>query len=125
MSIDVEIERDLPDVLVLKLRGELQGLSLQEDEARLRILTLAAARPAVFELGGLLALDDNGVRLLIRLARALHTKRSKLSIASPNAFVERTLRMANLHTLIPIFASVDEGLECMEIGTATTVNSQN
>ncbi len=115
MPIDIEIERDDADILVLRVLGELQGLLLNDAEARLRGLTLAGSRPVVLDLSELMALDENGVRLLIRLARALHTKRSKLSIARPNMFVERSLRMANLHTLIPIFATVDEGLECLEI----------
>jgi anti-anti-sigma factor len=114
-GVEIKVDQDEAQALVLRLTGALQGSTLSQAELNLRDLSLRAQRPVFFDLSETLSVDENGVRLLIRLARALHTRQAKLHIVSPNPSVERSLRTANLHTLIPMFANVPQALECLEI----------
>ncbi|MCC5839803.1 MAG: STAS domain-containing protein [Opitutales bacterium] len=114
-GVEIKVARDESQALVLRLTGALQGNALSDAELNLRDLSLRSQRPVFFDLSETMSVDEDGVRLLIRLARALHTKHAKLHIVSPNPSVERSLRTANLHTLIPMFANVPQALECLEI----------
>lgn len=113
--VETKVVQDEAHALVLRLIGALQGSTLSEAEHELRNLCLRSQRPVFLDMSETMSVDEDGVRLLIRLARALHTKRSKLHIVSPNPSVERSLRLANLHTLIPMFANVPQAFECLEI----------
>jgi len=92
----------------VNLTGKLDGPGMRMIDARFHAATVAAARPTIVDLSGVDSITSLGLGMLFSCARALHGKGARLALLRPQPLVERVLRTAQIHNLIPIFTDAVE-----------------
>jgi anti-sigma B factor antagonist len=104
---DLVITVDVDDDSVLvSVRGEIDRANAHELEQRLNDATRASV-PRIVDLTEVTFIDSGGLRAL-----QMSAQRAPLRIVLPEgARIARTLKIAGIHELIPIFATVAEAKE--------------
>ena len=88
------------DVCVVALAGEIDMLSADTVEKWLIDGRTNSGAAVVVDLSAVEFLDSSGVRSLLRAKEALEADKVGLTVARPNAMVERILRILGLYDLL-------------------------
>jgi anti-anti-sigma factor len=98
----------LPDgVEKIVLAGRMDVGGVQEIDGRFTFLTTTRPVLIVVEISEVTFLASIGIRTLVSSAKALARRGGRMVLASPQPLVEEVLKLAQIHSFIPIYADVD------------------
>ena len=98
------------DISHVVLRGSLDTGSIPSVDTRFLGATAAQNRSAIVDLSGLSYIASLGIGMLLGCAKSLHHKGHRMVLVAPIPAVEQVLRTVGMHEVIPIAATVEEGL---------------
>lgn len=109
MLLDIQ-EKRLDGCTVLELTGKL-SMGAQSERIEILVADLAHAERArvILDMTGVTYLDSEGIGMLARAARKMHTGDGKLLVvAPPEGRTARLLALTQMNTLLPVFSTVEE-----------------
>jgi len=111
----VQIRLDL-EITHLALRGKLDAAGMQGTDIKFSGFTAARRKPTLVDLSQVEFIASLGVGMLVSCAKALQRHGAKMVLLSPSDPVEKVLRTLGIDQVIPIAASLDEGLRLLGSG---------
>jgi anti-anti-sigma factor len=108
VSIDKEV-RD--DVVILRLSGQMREAGADALREMLDQLLEDGNYKLVFDLSDVSFISSTGLGQMMRAFRSATGNDGYVRIVNPQPLVEEVFRFTKLHTLIGIFASVEEALQ--------------
>jgi anti-anti-sigma factor len=104
------VSRHLGNVCILECKGRIaMGDELKSLEAALNLGTREFTK-LVLNVAGVERLDSTGIGLLVRVATNLHKRGGDIRLAAPPPFIVNLLKIANLSSILQVFASEEEAL---------------
>ncbi len=104
MILTVARKRMDPDIAVLEMNGRIVlGNDSKTVEWTLAELLKENQKKVVFDLSGVTVVDSTGVGIVVMCYAKLKKSGGGLRIAGASGMVEDTLRLTNVHNLIPFF----------------------
>jgi anti-anti-sigma factor len=103
-SLTLERDRD-GDVLVLRLTGELDRLTVDRVDAAVRELAEETTSTLVLDVRGLQFIDSAGLRTLSRAHNLLAGRGHELVVRAPSGAVLRLLELVGLRDILTIETS--------------------
>jgi len=96
-----------PPVPVVNPPAELTDDNVAGFEAELVEIMRAAGPGIVVDLDGVSFISSSGLGCLVKIGMRLDGRGRRIALARPDRDVERSLRLIGLHSMLPVFASVD------------------
>jgi len=107
MILTVARKRIDPDIAVLEMNGRIVlGNDSKTVEWTLADLLKENQKKVVFDLSGVTVVDSTGVGIVVMCYAKLKKSGGGLRIAGASGMVDDTLRLTNVHNLIPFFPTV-------------------
>ncbi len=119
-SMELTTEQLPNGVERIALAGRMDTTGAQEID--LRFTSLTTTRPAliVVDLSQVSFLASMGIRTLLSAARALMRRGGRMVLASPQPLVQEVLKVADIDTLIPVYADVPSACDGLTSATGST-----
>lgn len=109
MILTIERKQLDPDIAVLEMAGRIcLGSASQQVEWSLADLLKQNQKKIVFDLSGITVLDSTGVGIIVMCHAKVRRAGGDLHIAGANGMVEETLKMTNIHKIMPFYPSLAE-----------------
>ncbi|HVK33412.1 MAG TPA: STAS domain-containing protein [Burkholderiaceae bacterium] len=103
---------ELPgQITCVRLQGRLDAPGADRAGTPLTAAIVARGRPALIDLAGVEFIASLGIRLLISVARGLHTKGERLVLFGARPLVGEVLEQAAIDQIIDVVATEDEACE--------------
>lgn len=90
------------------LLGKLDIPGTAAVELRFSTATAARGKPTIVDLSGVEFIASLGMGMLISCARSLSRKGVPMVLVSPQLLVEKTLRAAGIHQIVPIVPDLEQ-----------------
>jgi anti-anti-sigma factor len=104
------IQRACDTATVLALRGEFTYSTRKAFTAAVETAWTAGCEHLILNLEGVRFLDSAALGLLALTQSQCAQDRRRVSLVKPQPYVEEILRLANIHQLIPVYASEEAAL---------------
>ena len=111
------IERNSAKVTVLTLRGDFTFPTRKDFTAAVQAAWAGGCSHLILNLEGVRFVDSAALGLLALTQSQCNLNRRRLSLVKPQPYVEEIFRLANIHLLIPIYASENAALSGMVAAT--------
>lgn len=98
------------DVYKINLEGRMDILGAQEIDLKFTGITAAPRKFFIVDLSGVDFIASIGIRTLLLNTKSVNNRGGKIVILNPDSNVEKTLLMAGIDVLIPIFKNLESAL---------------
>jgi anti-sigma B factor antagonist len=107
-----DISKELfDDVVVLHMAGEMREMGADSLREQLDGLLEEGYYKLIFDMGEVSFISSTGLGQMMRAFRMATSNGGYVRVVNPQPLVEEVFRFTKLHTLIGIFATVDQALE--------------
>ena len=103
--------RDISDIKVAQLEGELDTLAAPEAETELNLLMEQGAKKILLSFGNLDFIASSGLRILLATAQRLKGDGGELRVCSLNETVQEVFDISGFSTLLSVFENEKEALD--------------
>lgn len=97
-------------VVVFKLKGRLDALAAPDFEQKCMKWLEAGESCFAVDLGELDYISSAGIRSILVVAKKLGAQDGRLALSRVSGMVEKVFTMTGIHSLFPVYASLDEAL---------------
>jgi anti-sigma B factor antagonist len=104
----------------IALAGRMDTTGAQEIDLRFTGLTTTRSALIVVDLSQVSFLASMGIRTLLSAARALMRRGGRMVLACPQPLVQEVLKVADIDTLIPVYADVPSACDGLTSATGST-----
>lgn len=111
MNTQFELVRADDTVTHVALSGRLDVDGVQAVSDKFVFATAPRGTATLVDLSQVAFLASLGISMLLTVAHALRPRGAKMVLCAPNQMVHKTLTAAGIHQLMPIVATVDEGMQ--------------
>jgi anti-sigma B factor antagonist len=101
-QVELEIKNQSDRITHLALRGRLDTAGVDEVELRFTSHTVPRAKPLLLDMSEVTLLASLGLRMLLRVAKALDHRGAKMVLLSPQPAVAEVLKVSGFDQLIPV-----------------------
>ena len=103
--------RDISDIKVAQLEGELDTLAAPEAETELNLLMEQGAKKILLSFENLDFIASSGLRILLATAQRLKGDGGELRVCSLNETVQEVFDISGFSTLLSVFENEKEALD--------------
>ncbi len=105
------ILRDVRDIKIAQLEGELNTLAAPEAETELNLLLEQGIKKILINFENLDFIASSGLRILLSTAQRLKTDGGELKVCSLNETVQEVFDISGFSTLLSVYESEKEALD--------------
>lgn len=105
------ILRDVRDIKIAQLEGELNTLAAPEAETELNLLLEQGIKKILINFENLDFIASSGLRILLATAQRLKTDGGELKVCSLNETVQEVFDISGFSTLLSVYESEKEALD--------------
>jgi anti-anti-sigma factor len=102
---------DLEGVTVLRLQGSLGHVELRDVEKEFREATHGGASAVIVDLANVDFLTTPAITMFLEAAKSLKLTGGKIGVTGPQPRVGDILKRLRLESILPVYASVQEGVQ--------------
>jgi anti-sigma B factor antagonist len=118
--MELTTEKLLNGVERIALAGRMDTAGAQEIDLRFTGLATTRAALIVVDLSQVSFLASMGIRTLLSAARALVRRGGRMVLASPQPLVGEILKVADIDSLIPVYADIPSACEALASASGNT-----
>lgn len=101
---------ETPDAVILHVRGEIDLLTCPMLFSTLRT-SAEGGYDVIVDLSGLTYVDSSGWKTFFDVHRFFVERAQRLALAGPSAIARKIMKILEVHTVIPVFPSLDAAVE--------------
>lgn len=105
--MELEIKNQSDQITHLALRGRLDTAGVTQVDLGFTAHTVPRAKPLLLDMSEVTFLASLGLRMLLTVAKALHSRGAKMVLLSPQPAVRQVLSVSGFDQLMPVHN--DEG----------------
>jgi anti-anti-sigma factor len=110
-ALSVDVTRPAEGVILLRLAGEVDILSVGELKRRTTQLDKSMPAHVVFDLSGLVFIDSSGINALVQGVRAIEAQGGTGVLAAPSDEAKRVFDIIGLSQVVSVVQNVDVALK--------------
>lgn len=100
--MELEIKHQSDQITHLALRGRLDTAGVGQVDLGFTSHTVPRAKPVLLDMSEVTFLASLGLRMLLTVAKALHSRGAKMVLLSPQPDVQQVLSLSGFDQLIPV-----------------------
>ena len=116
MSLDIRSSKIAPDILVVRLAGNLTLVPESEIAQPFITELLDSERKLIADLSGIEHMDSSGVQLMVQCASVVKNAGGALLLASASPRVARLFQITRLDSILPLYPTVAAACEGFPVG---------
>jgi anti-anti-sigma factor len=109
--MEMKVVRESDDLTYVALAGGLDVAGVKEIETKFETYITSRMKPVIVDMSQVTYLASLGMRMLLRVARALKPSGGKLAVLKPKPFVEEALKLASLDQVFGIAHDEEKAVE--------------
>jgi anti-anti-sigma factor len=102
---------EIDGVTILRLHGSLTHVELRDVESAFRDATQGATNPVIIDLSSVDFLTTPAITMFLEAAHSLKGTGGKIGVTGPQPRVGDIIKRLRLESILPVFASVQEGVQ--------------
>ncbi|MGD8256360.1 MAG: STAS domain-containing protein [Desulfobacterales bacterium] len=104
-------DRDENGITIVTIEGRLDAAQAPAASKAIEKILKGSVSRLLFDLGGLEYLSSGGLRVILGAAKEMKRSGGKIILCSLNEYVKEIFEVSGFDSLIPISATVEEGIQ--------------
>ena len=109
-QLSIEISSPADQVVLVRIAGEMDILSVGEFAGRMAALAIRPATHVAIDISGLGFIDSSGMNALVQAVRSIEDRGGSAVLAAPSPGTQRVFAIARLAQVVPVEEDLEAAL---------------